>query len=612
MEENNLILLNVKYQRPDKKRNIKECFVATYKDNNDNVYMSTTPADLEIYFTKEEYRSYNYNIPQEQMSHCYTRIVPYSQIKFAIANEIGDSGKKFVDYCFENKDYKSLDKLYGWPYSFKADFLPEFYFMQDWSKKHGIPSNVKLTKAFMDIEIDQIDVSVNLNNIASSAVAPINTITVIYDDKREVYTFILKPQKPSTMGRNKEEYDKRYKLYEKQLNDHNVLMSDVKKFIFNLENEFESKYGIFKYHIREYDEEIELIADVFRYINDRKPNFCMTWNMRFDIQYILHRIKTLGYNPADIMCHPDFENKMCYFIEDMTTFNMAKQFDIFQCSSYTQYICQMRTYASARKSQHKLRSMKLNYIADRELKDRKVEYPENSNIITFAYIDWINFIKYNIKDTLLCVFIERNTNDIMTFYMRSITNMTPYSKIFRETHLLRNVREMYFEEQGFIQGNNINIIGLDDHTIQLFDIIQDDDDNDEDDEHDQVDNKRVSFKGAINADPIWNEDVYYHNCLDQDMTGFYPACKCFSNMDPSTLLYKASFINNEFINGECVNNSLNQTYEEIDKNKNTRIVDITGEAIQTYLSGNILTFASNWLNMPSITTMYNEYMNSVK
>ena len=77
-----------------------------------------------------------------------------------------------------------------------------------------------------------------------------------------------------------------------------------------------------------------------------------------------------------------------------------KQLDVFDCSSYTTYLCQMRTYATIRKSQHKPKSFKLNAIADKELGDRKVEYPENTNIRTFPYVDWELFCIYNEKDRI--------------------------------------------------------------------------------------------------------------------------------------------------------------------------------------------------------------------
>ena len=45
-----------------------------------------------------------------------------------------------------------------------------------------------------------------------------------------------------------------------------------------------------------------------------------------------------------------------------------------------------------------LKSFKLNDIGDRELKDKKIEYPPNTNMRTFPYVDWLTFIIYNIKD----------------------------------------------------------------------------------------------------------------------------------------------------------------------------------------------------------------------
>lgn len=226
----------------------------------------------------------------------------------------------------------------------------------------------------------------------------------------------------------------------------------------------------------------------------------------------------------------------------------------------------------------------------------------------------MRFIKYNIKDVLLQTGIERKTNDVLTYYMRSHSNLTPYSKIFKETHLLRNVREMYFNEQGWVQGNNINIIDRDDSDALEKSFYSNDDDED--------DGNESTFKGAINADPVWNANVgmkimgvrsnnVHQNSMDYDMGGFYPSIKIASNMDPITLLYKASFINDDFISGEFRNRSLNQQYVEKDKNGNIRKLDLTGEAVNTYASKNILTFGYNYLNLPSVTELANEVLRSI-
>lgn len=605
IEAKNPTLLKVTYVKPTK-RNDEEYFEVLYQDDNGEPRLSKEPPDVEIWFVKPEFRNFDYNKPQFEMSKMYSVRTPYSRIRKTIAEEMGPQGLNFLQQCYNAKEYNKINLLYKWPYVFKADFQAEYYYMDDWYKKYSL-NYPKLSKGFMDIETDLADYQTNLDDLQNTAHAPVNLITVFLEENKECWTFVLKPYQPPRMGYTDKEYDDRIKNYQKQLKGHKAIFSDVKGFINDLHERFDPIYGHVNYHIRDYDKEIDLITDCFRLINLRKPNFMLIWNMRFDIQYLYYRIIELGYDPKSIMCHKDFpeDSRRCYFKIDKSTYLLEKQFDYFYCSSYTQYICQMRTYASIRKSQHKLKSVKLNAIGELELKDKKVDYEEYSNLTEFFYNNWRLAIIYNIKDVLLQVGIERKTNDVMTYYMRSHTNLTPYNKIFRETHLLRNVREKYFEQQGWVQSNNLNIIDEKDEEEKEF--YGDDEDDEE----------KTSFKGAINALPTMNMKIgmkirgilsnkIYKNSIDYDMGAFYPSCKIASNMDSDTLLCKASFDNEEFISGEYSNRSLNQTYYEKDKEGNIRKLDFTGEAVNNFINGNILSFIFNYLNIPSITDLMNE------
>ena len=250
------------------------------------------------------------------------------------------------------------------------------------------------------------------------------------------------------------------------------------------------------------------------------------------------------------------------------------------------------------------------------MKDRKVEYENEMNFTDLTYLHWPLFLKYNIKDVMIQFGVERITNDVMTYYLKSIVNCTPYNKIFRETHLLRNVRELYFNKDGWVQGNNINIIGRNEDDV--FTKLDSDDEEDESDKG--IDS---SFKGAIMAEPTMNAKVgmpvlgvpsnaVFVNLMDFDMESFYPGIKILSNMDPITLIGKASLNNQEFTDGKMVNRSMNQTYQELDKFGNTRTVDITGEAVNTFLTGNVLTFGYNWLGFDSITDLYKIVVRELK
>lgn len=603
----NPTLLRVEYVRPSKRNDHKECFKVVYINDDGVVKYTEDSPEVPIYIVKPEYRTYDYNKPEERIEHMDKIMVPFSKIKQKIIDESGEWGKTIHNKAKAMNNWKYENLLYTWPYVYGADFLPEFYFMHMWFQQYQLKMP-KLTKAFLDIETDIIDFSTDLNDIPHTAFAPINVVSVICEEFKEAYQFVLRPYPPQRGGMSPERYKERYEMYERQLEAHKKIFDDVDAYIKELHERFDPTYGYLDYHVREYVNEIDLIADVFRYINSRKPNYCGIWNMRFDIQYFYWRIITLGYDPDSIMCSPDMKDGSCWFKEDRTTTLLEKQFDYFKCDSFTQYICSMRMYASIRKSQHKLRSVSLNAIADRELKDKKVEYPENASIKTFAYDDWHKFLVYNMKDSLLLMGIERKTNDMTTYYMRAMENRTPYAKIFREIHLLRDVREMYFEDQGWVQSNNLRTIddGMsgEDKEKEFYEgeVTDEDEDNE------------VSFKGAINADPIWNDYIgekllgvptnnLFHNSIDYDMGAFYPSIKIVSNMDPITLLYKASFNNDDFISGQYSNKSLNQTYEELDRNRKVRPVDITGEAVNTYASGNILTFGYNYLNLPTITEL---------
>jgi len=608
----NPILLSVNYIKPVKEKTdmygntipkVEESFEVIYKTEDGRVYKTNEEALVDIYFVKPEYRSFDYNKPQEKIEHLEKRRVLYSKILWEIATEIGDEGIQFFRNNVNSRDWRALEKLYGWRFAFACDFQPEFYFMKQWYDKYPL-RNVKLTKAYIDIETDMMDYSPDLEKLSGTTYAPVNCATVILEDTRESHTFILRPYVPSRMTYGSDDaYNIRYNLYVEQLKQHNDLLNNMDDFIRDLNESFDSTYGDIKYHVREYEEEIELIAGIFKLLNDRKPNFCLAWNMRFDIQYLLERIKTLGYEPTSVMCHPDFENPKYKFHVDRFFFKIEEQHDYFLCSSYTQYICQMRNYAAIRKSQQMLKSLSLNAIAERELKDRKIEYEDETNITYFPYVDWKRFTKYNIKDVLLQLGIERKTNDVMTYYMKSHSNLTHYSKIFRETHLLRNVRELYFNKDGWVQSNNLNVIGKDDKDL-FYSV----------DSESSEDDNESTFKGALVADPIWNDkvgmmifdapsNVVYDLVIDEDMTAFYPSIKIASNMDPGTLVAKAEIDTGQFMSGEYQNRSLNTVYEEKDKNGKIRKTDITGEIINTFVSENVLTFCYNYLSLPSITEL---------
>ena len=210
-------------------------------------------------------------------------------------------------------------------------------------------------------------------------------------------------------------------------------------------------------------------------------------NNVFDIPYTIARIERLGMDPVQVMCHKDFQVKEVYYKKDTRNFAIANKGDFFKISAYTKYIDQMIIYAGNRKGQGELRSYALNYVAQEEIQDKKLDYSEDANIKTLPYVNYKKFVMYNIKDVLLQMGIERRTKDIDGIYQRAYTNATKYDKIFKQTVFLKNRAYVEYYKQGFIIGNNINT---------NYNYNEDSSSKDEDDDE--------KFAGALVADPLLN------------------------------------------------------------------------------------------------------------
>ena len=105
-------LLNVHYIRPDKKNGVEECFEVIYKDDEGVPRVSYEPALVDIYFVKPKYRDFDYNKPQERIERLNKVECLLSEVRYKIAEEIGEEGLNFIRQCFQNRDYKAMDRLY--------------------------------------------------------------------------------------------------------------------------------------------------------------------------------------------------------------------------------------------------------------------------------------------------------------------------------------------------------------------------------------------------------------------------------------------------------------------------------------------------------------------
>ena len=548
---------------------------------------------IDIWFLKEDKRTNKYQISQALIEDCYKVLCKPSQVCKMIAENIGG---EYAEYYEMYKDEIYMDEhkkfMLKCPWVFKADFLPDVYYRLQWNWKHGDEGDIsKVEVAFLDIEVDVLDKTIDLKN-RYDVTQPVNAVTLILPTQKITAIFVLGPRPKYKL------HSKFHKLLEQQEKDFKWLCENQNEFIRMVkEDDPDNKKYIgdhdIRLHIFPFEREIDMIKTIFDYINKYRPWFTLSWNAEFDDNYLVNRMSYLGYDPADIMIPPEFITRKKYYQENRDpNVQPENSKDWFFCSTYTQFMCQMKNYALTRKSQQKKRSMKLTDIGRDEAGITKLNVESESSFREAAYINLIKFLLYNVRDVVVQVAIDASTMDAASFYARSYNFCTQYSKCFQETHIVRNSREYYFELDGFVQACAL-----------------------------EVDKNADShYKGAYVADPMLNKPTglylngkntnnFIIGPADADAKAYYPSSKMGTNQDPMTLKSKCVIPNEQFIDRTIPNKSMNQEYWWYDSDGDAHAEDMACPIFNTYKNGNVNSLCHAWMNAPSLSELF-EYIDA--
>lgn len=580
------ILIDVRYYRKP------ECFeVIYYNPITKKVEVNYEDPIVDIWFLKEEYRTNIYQISQAEINKCYPVYCKVSQIPKAIATNIGGEYKEFFDTNSSTMSVKDLtDHMNQCPWVFKSDFLPDVYFRLRWLKEYGDSIDVsQVTYGFLDIECDVLDKTIDPRDI-TDVTQPVNAVTVILPHEKICAVLILGPRPKHKL------HPKFHNLLMKQQTEFDWLVNNQEEFKKMIveedeDNKFFLKGFDIRLHIFDFNDEIKLIKTVFDYINKYRPMFMMSWNAKFDDNYLMNRISYLGYDPKEFMIPQEFKTEKLYYKEDKNNSILKASRDWFFTSTYTTYICQMRLFAMIRKSQAERRSYSLSSVGKDIANIDKLTQTKSGLFREFAYTDFLKFILYNVRDVVVQYAIERDCHDCQSLVARSYMFATQFSKCFQETHIVRNIRELFFEEEGYIQSNKLIV----DPTID------------------------TAFKGAFVAPTVHNAPTglivngkklnnVMFGVLDADAASYYPSTKMGMNMDPMSLLYKCIIDNRVFVQ-LCVNHSFNQEYVWYDSKNKPHDEDMSGPIINSYKNGNEMSVLYNWFNIPSVSEVF-EYLDS--
>lgn len=561
----NITIMNtLSWRGTDEKGKFNEYLTIIYKDLDTGLKYCEEKVnpDYEYYIAKPNERvDYNRLFIEEDKTDKI--VVAHSDLERDIAVRTGNK-----DFFFENVrngNRAANKKLHTHPDIFNSDMNIEDHYMLRFSRMYK-DEPCTISKSFFDIEADTISM---MGDFPEPGECPINAISLILQDQQQVYIFLLRNNHNPLIAE-----------FEKQVNS-GMIHKELSDFVIKSVGgpEVAAKYGInFSYNFLFYDQdkEINLIRDLFVAINTFKPDFALAWNMGFDIPYILARIVKLGYDPRDIVCNKDFNNKIAeYFIDERNYSDFAERGDFANIASYTTFLDQMIHFASRRKGQSKFISFTLDYIGEAVAKVKKLNYKHiTTNISELPYKDYKTFVFYNVMDTVVQYCIEYATGDIDYVFTKANINCTRYCKVHRQTVYLTNRVTKDIKNSGnFIIGNNCN----------KFNPKPD-----------------VKFPGAFVADPtkLSNHPKMRvrgivmdccENAIDLDYASLYPSIIREFNIAPNTQIGLV-IIDREF------------TAIEAARANNT----VAGAFMEDMRSQVWLEIGTRWFNLATYTELYYE------
>ena len=485
----------------------------------------------------------------------------YKDLNKSLALTLGYSQEWYDKF---RTDKESMNLLIKDRRIFGSDIdINDFYRMRfaEQYKNEDVPVSI----AFMDIETDNAQIG---GKFPTEGNCPVNAISYFDKDSKELTTLLLDTKNNPLITKfidayNDEDYNNYFKAF---LTDAFGGVQKIEKF----------KLTQIKTQVYMYTSEIDLIRDFFSFVNMKKPDFILAWNMSFDLPFLIDRIKVLGYNPEDIICSPEIPIKKCVYNIDEQHIEFAEKGDNANITSFSVYLDQLIQFASRRKGT-KYRSYKLDAIGEEVAKIHKLDYSDlTQNIWELPYLDYLRFVMYNMVDVLVQYCIEFSTDDIPYMYSKSLMNCVQFRKVHRQTVYLADRAVMRFMAYGnYVMGNNVNKFKP---------------------------KPTDKYEGAFVADPILNSNKnkvhingvpinMCNNVIDYDFKRLYPSETQEYGMAPNTLIGKIDIPSRVYENENGLHNP-----------KYTR----AGQFIEDFTSDNPLDFCKRWLHLGSFKEVYTD------
>ncbi len=450
-----LTIMNTYYQYPkfdpETHKKVSDDFIIlVYKDNKtgETKHKTIFKPDYTYYKLNDNIEPTDYPLLFIEKDKVHPISVPFTQLEASIAKETGN--EEFYKANLFNHNREENKKLHVCTNIFFSDANIESHYRFRFDQLYTNEPPISLKKGYLDIEIDN---KYSCEELGDPSDSPINCVSFFDDNINKVYTFLLRnPKNPLIAD------------FENKIKNKEFGFKEIHKFIVEAVGGEKKAidYNIINttYDIRFYDNEIDLLIDLFTTIHKAKLDIVGTWNgSAFDISFIIKRIYYLGCDPAEIMCDRSWEIKIVANVVDTRNINSpAERGDYTFISGNTLFLDQYIQYASRRKSKiGSYASLKLDAIGELEAGVRKLDYSHiTHNISDLPYLDFITFTLYNIMDVVVLKCIEAVTSDFDYITSKCIINNTPYNKGHRQTSYLINRMAKDWFNKGYVMGNNKN------------------------------------------------------------------------------------------------------------------------------------------------------------
>jgi len=486
--------------------------------------------------------------------------------------------RTYLDSCIGNPSAARNILKHNLIYDADMDIADRY--IQKFHEEYEPDKGYALHKCFMDIEVDLAEKGLKPDSKGNVgypgfpdeeiAPCPVNIITLIDAKNNDVHTFICR----NKLNDSQKEFEANQAKYVEELRQETL-------------DELQLSLG--RINLYFFDTEAEMIIGYFKKLHELDPDILSAWNMSFDEITLLNRLKKVlknadlpaGNVPAEYVningknlveyrvCDEKYmyvsdEAGNSYWLTPKAYYRADKgksfvdRIDTYTILDGINHFDQMLYYANIRKSSGMKESYSLDSVANEELGVEKLDYT-GYTIKTLPWKNYPKFFKYNVRDVILLVLLEKKNLDYdMVQRLSEITN-TRKEKVFKKTVSLKNFVSKFALEEGFVMNDNKNTsYGRDDGGFEanyLLDI-KSNQVQEHDPDYYKSFEKRENY-GAYVGDPLLNKPCgipdssgnpskyVFENVFDEDFSSLYPSIIMAYSLSPNGQVGKFFLLDDE-------------------------------------------------------------------